>query len=1180
MTRTNERAPAGTLDLRVLGPLTAVREAAELDLGGRRQRAVLALLLLARGDVVPAERLVDSLWGDAAPANPSATLQAYVSHLRRRLEPEGSARSRGSVIVSEGGGYALRVPADAVDAWRFERLVRAATEAEPATAAELLTEALGLWRGPAFAEYVGEPWADAGAAQLGELRDVAREHLLGARLATGEAALLVPELTALVDENPLREERWRLLALALYRANRQADALAALRRARETLADELGVDPGPPLRQLEAEILAHAPTLDAPARPVPQQRAPEPPAADLVDRQREVAQLRSCLDDALAGAGGLALMEGPAGIGKTRLLAETRRLAAQAATFTLTARGSQLEKEFGFGAVRQLFEPALVDPDRRQRLLSGAAQSAASVFDDVTAADRADGSFAVLHGLYWLTVNLAAEQPVLLVVDDLQWCDRGSLRFLSYLVRRLEGLPVLVTASVRTGELHSDDDLLEELAHDASTVVVRPGPLSVTGVGDLVRDRLGEHADDVFVAACHRTTGGNPLLLRQLLRALEADGVRPDASHADTVTAIGSRAVSSIVLMRLHRMPDAATRVARAVAVLGDGAALPAVAALADLPEPEAAGAIALLSRAEVVRDELPLGFVHPLVRDAIYRDLPPGERELHHERAARALDAAGAATEQVAAHLLQVPSRGDAWVVDVLRRAAATAGDRGAADSAASYLARALAEPPPTELHAQVLVELGTVEARSNGPTAVEHLAQAYEALADPTAIGDVALLLAQVLVFAGEPGEATVFSRAARHDLPEELVDTRQGLLACERASGFMHGLDATVWRVGQPEVVGDGIGARMLAAVRAWEHALDGSRREACVASARFALDGGLLQRVDPGLYWVIAAIVLDLADEDVQRFWEDALADSYARGSLLGALATTLWRGRAQWQRGDLREAEQSIVQAIHQAERFASTAVGAQYGEAFLVEVLLERGDVPRARALYDRALVRPRVGDAHRLFAEAHVALLLAEGRYDDALAASVGTRDLQSFITNPAWKPWGFHRAQALAALGRRDEAITLHEQDLKALRRWGAPRSIGRTLRLLGELEGAGGEATLREAVATLMGTTGALELARARHALAALAAPDEAVPLLQAALTTAERSGADGLRAAVAEALVAYGASVPEQVAVPLTTSEQRILQLHAVGIDVNTIAQTLFLTPRTVELTLSALRGRTA
>ncbi|MGB8650611.1 MAG: BTAD domain-containing putative transcriptional regulator, partial [Mycobacteriales bacterium] len=648
------RSESGGLRLRVLGELTATLGGAPVDLGGRRQRAVLAQLLIARSEVVPADKIADGVWGEDLPGNVSGALQSYVSHLRRRLEPSATARARAGVIVSEGPGYAIRLPKEAVDAWEFEDLVTQAA-ADPAVAADLLSRALNLWNGPALLDYADEPWAAAEIARLTELKNVAREQLLEARLRSGQAAMCVPDLESLVAEEPLREERWRLLVLALYRSGRQADALAALRRAKETLAEELGVDPGPALRQLEREVLDQSPTLDVPAQrvatgPTTSLTTAASSGEDLVDRDRELHALQAAFDEVSRGCSQVLLIDGPAGIGKSRLLVEARRLAAERSLPVLLARGSQLEKSFGFGAVRQLLEPLLADPARREQLLGGAAASARGVFDEVDT--RADGSFAVLHGLFWLTVNLAADGPLVVMVDDLQWCDSGSLRFLTYLARRLDTLPVLLVGTIRTGEKPDDELLLADL-YDVAAPPLRPEPLSAEATARMVRDRLGEQAAPSFVAACHQTTRGNPLLLRQLLRALEVESVPPDASHADTVMAVGSRAVSSMVLMRLRRMPPELTAVARAVAVLGEGAQLPTVAALADLPEADAAAALADLARAEVVRRETPLGFVHPLVRDAVYRDLPAGQRELEHQRAATVLQAAGAADEQVAAHLL-----------------------------------------------------------------------------------------------------------------------------------------------------------------------------------------------------------------------------------------------------------------------------------------------------------------------------------------------------------------------------------------------------------------------------------------------------------------------------------------------------------------------------------------------
>src|SRR3954447_9138668 len=403
------------LRLRVLGSVSASRSGTPVDLGGPRQRAVLARLVLGRGGLVSTEQLVEALWGDDAPATAIASLQTYISHLRRRLQPDRAGRDRGGVISSASGGYALHLPVESVDAWQFDALLRSARElvdADPAAAVDMLQDALALWRGPAYTGLADEPWVEAQVARLHELGEVAGEQLPAARLQGGESALLVPELELLVDQEPLREERWRLLVLALYRSGRQADALAALRRARAVLADELGVDPGPALRALESEVLTQSPSLDAVSPPVrtsvPDPRtgpsgspyqgegsgsasATEPvgglrtatasrpplrarrPRDELVERDRELAELTTCLADALDEQGRLALVSGPAGIGKSRLLAEARHLVDETGALLLSARCSELEREFGFGAVRQLFEPLLTDPSRRDELLRGSA---------------------------------------------------------------------------------------------------------------------------------------------------------------------------------------------------------------------------------------------------------------------------------------------------------------------------------------------------------------------------------------------------------------------------------------------------------------------------------------------------------------------------------------------------------------------------------------------------------------------------------------------------------------------------------------------------------------------------------------------------------------------------------------------------------------------------------------
>ncbi|MEV8313955.1 BTAD domain-containing putative transcriptional regulator [Streptomyces sp. NPDC059900] len=250
----------------VLGPVVAGDGAGgAIALKGPRHRAVLARLIVARRHVVPVARLVDDLWAQP-PADAVGAVRTFVAALRRALEPERPPRTPARLLVTEGPGYALRAEPGTVDAWRFEQAVTAAASLPPGDALACLEEALGWWRGSAYAEFAEEAWARSERSRLGELRLRAVELQAGARLDLGRAADAVPDLDAHVAEHPWREDAWRLLALALYRTGRQGDALAVLRRARALLVEQLGVDPGPALRRLEADILGQARHLD-PAQP-------------------------------------------------------------------------------------------------------------------------------------------------------------------------------------------------------------------------------------------------------------------------------------------------------------------------------------------------------------------------------------------------------------------------------------------------------------------------------------------------------------------------------------------------------------------------------------------------------------------------------------------------------------------------------------------------------------------------------------------------------------------------------------------------------------------------------------------------------------------------------------------------------------------------------------------------
>ncbi|NYD23684.1 BTAD domain-containing putative transcriptional regulator [Kineococcus aurantiacus] len=1212
-------AGPGGLQLTVFGGLVARRAGRELDLGGPRQRSVLARLLVARGAALTPARLADDVWDGDPPPSSTSALQAYLSRLRRALDPQRGPDST-AALVRTPVGYALQLPEDAVDLWRFERLVDHATASPLEQALPLLEQALALHRAPALQEWAGSRWADQEASRVGELRAVAAERLVAGRLelsVADQAGVLVPELESLVAQEPLREERWRLLALALYRGARQSDALLALRRARRVLREELGVDPGPALRELEAAVLDQDPRLLPAPRPPVRAAGPEgppgppgpaagPPASALAERDGEVGQLRLALGEALSSSGATVLVEGPAGIGKSRLLQEAGHLARGERAQVLTARASALEAAFAFGVVRQLFEPLLVDPRQREGLLRGPAAPAAAVFDAATApGDRAgrqdeqpdgrpgapaQGAFGALHALYWLVVGLSSQAPLVLVVDDLQWADTSSLRFLAYLAHRLDGLPVLLVTAVRTGEQGLDAPVIAEIAAHPGTRVLRPAPLSGAAVAGVVRERLGE-PDPLFTAACHRSTGGNPLLLRQVLRALQADGARPDSAHTDRVIAIGSRAVAGVVLLRLSRLAPGCDRLARAVAVLGDEQPLVAAAAMAGLDVPAAALAADVLAAAEIFREGHPLAFVHPLVREAVYRGVPAGERALAHEAAADVLGAHGASAEQVAAHLLHAPPRGRPQAAATLRQAARVAAGRGAPESAVLYLVRALEEVPEEPDRTGALLEVGELEQLTDGAAAIGHLREALARARSAPERARTAVRLVFTLVMAGPRGEAVDLARAERAALPvgpdgagdAELDDHRQALDALARIASFMHGYEAMWAGDDLPEPTGDGPGARMLAVAVAWELHVTAGDLQRCARLCRWALEGEVLVAADPGLFWVIAVMTLELLGQDVEATWDDALQRAQAQGSVISAMGVLLWRGRARWSAGDLREAEHLLGAHDDIGARWAPHAIGITYARAFLAGVALDRGHLPRARELVEAARRGARAGDGAHFGVEAAAALALAEGRPREALDL-LDPLTRRPPVTVPAWYGWRPLRARALAALGHPGEAAAVLREELALARAGGSARCTGQALRLLAEVAVDGAEALLREAVAVLTASTARLELARAQAALAAVVEagdPREAAALRRSALELAEDCGAESLHRELTDLVRGGDADAAQAVRARrhrrLCATEDRAARLLAQGTDVHGIAAALFLTPVAVHGLLQQVKS---
>lgn len=918
-------------------------------------------------------------------------------------------------------------------------------------------------------------------------------------------------------------------------------------------------------------------------------RVERPGDQALLEREAELGLLGSLVAEA-ASDGRIALVEGPAGIGKTRLVAAVRAAAAAAGTRCLAARGAEMERSFAFGVVRQLFEPLLAAAPaaEREELLAGPARLAGRLLLEPAGDDggaEAGGPFAVYHGLYWLTANLAARGPVALVVDDAHWCDPPSLDALAYLARRIEGLPVLLVLASRPHEPGFDRTALDALAREPGATVLALRELSERGTEQLVHRVLSVAAEPAFCRACHAATGGNPLLVAQLASALAAEGVAGTAGEVARVEQIGPEAVARAVRLRLARLPADATALAEAASVLGEGAALEDAAALAGLDAAAAAAAARALVEVDVLRSERVVAFAHPVVRGAVYAGLGPIAQRAAHARAARVLAAAARPAEQVAAQLLEAPAGGDPSVVAALRDAARRALADGAPGLAVAYLARALAEPPAAGDRVDVLLELGTAEQLVAGERAGEHLREALALAADPARRAAIAASLGRSLYMAGAVREAEEAFAAALRDPEVEprlarsletgvvvlgLFEPALVALARERLAGL------------DPDAPLDDLDAGVLLAYGTYDRVRCGEEAGPLLEGVRRLLGDRRIVREDSQGAWAAIGAVLWATD----RFEEaDALAREVTRageetGSVFLAASGAVLAANGLHRRGALVAAEAYLGAAIETArENGFGTVVNWAASRSALV--LLDRGDAAGAAAALAVLGLDGPVPDTVHLY-EA----LLARGCARIARGALVeGVDDLRELgrrfealgARNPDIAPWRVQLALGLVQLGERDEAERVAGEALERARAHGTARHVAAALRARG-LAGGGeqGLALLAEAVETARACASQLELALALVELGAAERRAnrraDARPLLEEGVALAHRCGARGLEDRGLQELLQTGARprrAPASGREALTPSELRVAELAASGQTNREIAQRLFVTQKTVE-----------
>ena len=914
-------------------------------------------------------------------------------------------------------------------------------------------------------------------------------------------------------------------------------------------------------------------------------------ATGLLERSDELAVLSSALDAARQGDGALVVIEGAAGIGKTCLLRACRERAEELGLVTLRVRGDELVMESSFAAVRELL---WTEVDARPQLLDGAAGLAASVFER-GGSERVDRDRvpAVLHGLYWLVADLADRGPIVLLVDDAHWLDPASARFLAYLARRVDSLPVLLAVGVRTGD---DSNGLVATLSDAAATVLRPDPLSEEAAEMVVRGVLGPGADEELCRACHEATGGNPYYLRELTTALLAERGRERQELAASVRTLGVGTVARSVLVRLARLGEDCERLAQSMTVLAPNSPLRHAAMLARLERERAEVAADALRAADLFAADAPLAFAHPIVREAIAAELLPSRRAALHGEAARVLASEGAPTDQVAAHLLSAEPYGDPWVVDHLCRAAREALAKGAPEAAVSYLRRAVQEPPESDTRMEVLLALGRAEALQPVPHDFLALREALRLAPDDQQRTSIAIELAWGLSTVARFSEAVsllelTLERAG--ELEPDLLDTIAPLLI----GGGIADLTASKRLLVRAEPYFDRarrgeISDPVMLASLALAGAVAGRPADDIAALARLALsDEALLER---GAAHGGATTALSLTDDlDHAAAAQDvAIAWAQRSGSAPMFVTASVHRGVSALRAGELETAEAHL----RRAHELGYELGAGHFVVMYLIGVLLELGDVQEAIDLVGSVeLSEPQLTTWQGVIVLAqrgHVRL--AGGDLESGVAdlldadrrTAAGDMQLSMLVD---WVP---QAALALEQLGRGDQARRLADTELEQAVAAG-PRRRGMALSTSGTLEpGPSGLTRLGEAVDILASSPAQLEHARALinlgRGLRVRGQPEQGREAVWQGLEIAHRRRAAALATRARAELVAAGARPRRDTrsgVASLTPAELRTAQMAVGGLTNREIAQALFVSAKTVEAQLSrayaklAIPGRT-
>ncbi len=712
---------AADLDVRLLGHFEVRAGGSVLALGGRRQRAVLAILAVAANEQVSVDALIDRLWASEPPPSATASLHAYVSSLRKQLEPHRAPRTTAQVLVSRPNGYAFVVPSLARDVDRVEALLAAAQhslgEGDPSAAASAARKALAEWRGPVLADFIDEPFAEPEIRRWEEIRLQVVEVLMEAELADGRHGDVIAELDRLVAAHPLRERLRGQLMLALYRSGRQAKALEIARVGRRILAEELGLDPDPALRELEDAILRQDPALTATTRDAPPPRivSPEtarPPIASarVVGRADE----REVLDRALAAAAGrlgrVVLIGGEPGIGKTRL---AEAFSEAAGDHVVWGWCQETDGSPPFWPWRQIVREVAneLQDDRLRSVLGVDAAVVADVVPELAArldvagaprpADAQSARFHFFDAVTRLLVETAAERPLVVILEDLHWADESSmalLRFVTSAVRRSGILLIATYRSVGAADRALLAQTMGALVREPAVERLLLPSLDRNDCAALVSDVLANAPTDELVDQILARTGGNPLFTIHLARLLRPALERPEEMHAIVSNQVPP-AMADLIELRVSALTATTRQLLEVASIVGRDFELRMLVQVHVTSFDDALVAMdEAIATGLVVEADAPgsYSFAHALMREAIVAGLGRARAARLHGLVGDALAASGLDAESlpaVAHHYWEASSVG--WSVAALESntaAAAAAIARFAYEEAERHLDRSLA--------------------------------------------------------------------------------------------------------------------------------------------------------------------------------------------------------------------------------------------------------------------------------------------------------------------------------------------------------------------------------------------------------------------------------------------------------------------------------------------------------